>query len=256
MRFPPIAIHEAGEKVPVPEHIAHAAAWRVAAELIRRHPNDLYAIELHPSMGQHHHVGLYVRQTSTVAEPGRIYSLGVSNRGRLNGRSIREKQYPRFHWLDVLFAYDFRTDIIEVIERGEDLPVPVELPPITRASIGPQVIAAALAMRAFTDSPLVANNGVYDSSGMGGSGVCREYFMPFGSMIDEIGKDDSLLDDHPAYRFWFLHHARAATFAPPIAGIDTWKGMVWTRTTNEGNLMHLFKESGDSVEALTVSILN
>ena len=258
MRFPPIAIHEAGEKVPVPEHIAHAAAWRVAAELIRRHPNDLYALELHPGMGQHDCIDLYLREGSELGDPGSLFRFGVSQGGRINGRSRREKGYPRFHWIDVLFAHNLYADIIEHLERGEDLPTSPDAPAINAKSIGTQVIATALAMRALSEQPLVAYNGVYDSSGYEGSGANIAYFTGFGSMADEITRtgDEKDLVEHPAYRFWFLLPANTSRYERPLMGIDTWNGLVWTKSVTRGNLDAMFRESRRDIHHLVAQLLH
>jgi hypothetical protein len=258
VKIPPIAIHETGAKVPVPEHIAHAAAWRVAAELIRRHPDDLYALELHPGMGQHDCIDLHVREGSGLGEPGSLFRFGVSQGGRINGRSRAEKGYPRFHWIDALFTHNLYADIIEHLERGEDIPTSPDARAINAKSIGAQVIATALAMRALSAQPLVAYNGVYDSSGYEGSGANIAYFTAFGSMVDEITRtaDDRDLHEHPAYRFWFLFPAYTSRIDAPIMGIDSWNGLVWTKSVTKGDLYAMFTESRRDIHHLVAQLLH
>jgi hypothetical protein len=249
VNFSPQQIHELGEGVPVPLHVAQAAAWRVAAALIERHPDDLYAVELHPGMGQHHQLALCVHEASSIAASGPIFLMGLSRGGRLNGRSRMEKDYVRFHWLDVLLTRDLDQEIIQVLEQGEDLSSPEFNPPINSKSIGALVIATALATRLLSPNPLEANNGVYDSSGMGGSAVCTEYFLHFDSMIDEIAgyKNQVNLRGHPAYRFWFVGPAYGTHRFPPILGVDTWTGRVWNKSITAGNLMDRYKNSNSDI---------
>lgn len=257
MSIPPKLIHESGDGVLVPRHVAQAAAWRVAAELIRRHSDDLYAIELHPGMGQHHQLALYVREGSEIARPGSIFRLGVSRGGRLNGRSLTEKGYTRFHWIDVLFALNLNREIIHELEMGEDLPSPPVSPPLNQKSIGAYVIATALAMRMLSARPLEANNGVYDSSGLEGSAVCTEYFKEFDSMIDEIAghENHDNLREHPAYRFWFLGTAYMSYDAPPILGIDTGTGRVWGKSVTAGDLMTMYHRSNSDIYRLISELI-
>jgi hypothetical protein len=258
MIFPTPDVHEKGEKVPVPLHMAQAAAWRVAAALIRQHSEDLYVLKLHPSMGQSHQLTLFLREGSSLGRPGSIIRMGMTRGGRINGRSREEKDYTRFHWLDVLLAQDLQEEVIKVLQDGEGLPSSSVNPPLNNKSIGAQVVATALAMHAMSSRPLVANNGVYDSSGMGGSAVCTEYFHTFDSMIDEIAgyDDEESLDDHPAYRFWFVCNISHDHGSPPLLGVDSWNGYVWTNSVTKGNLVEMYESCGQDINLLTASLLH
>jgi hypothetical protein len=113
-------------------------------------------------------------------------------------------------------------------------------------------------MHAMSSRPLVVNNGVYDSSGMGGSAVRSEYFHSFDSMIDEISglEDEESLVDHPAYRFWFISPAFSSDDPPVFAGIDTWNGFVWTDSVTKGDLMEMYGSCGRDINVLTASLLH
>jgi len=258
VNLPTSEVHEKGEKIPVPLHMAQAAAWRVAAALIRQYPDDLYALELHPGMGQSHQLTLFLHEGSVLGHSGPIIRMGLTRGGRINGRSREEKDYTRFHWLDVLLASNLQEEIIKVLQDGEGLPSPSVHPPLNHKSIGAQVVATALAMHAMSSQPFVANNGVYDSSGMGGTAICTDYFHSFDSMIDELadGPPDDDFRKHPAYRFWFVCPIANSYNRSALFGVDSWNGYVWTNSVTKGNLMEMYESCGRDINVLTASLLH
>lgn len=256
MTLPRHVYHDAGERITVPLHLSMAGAWRVAAELIRRHPEELYALELHPATGQYSCVSIFSRTGDEHRNHPALLHFNYAGRGHITGKSWRGGDDLRFNWLDVLFARDFREEIIVPLERDEGLTSPSQTPPTTRQSIGARLVAEALLGRALSNSPMVAANGVYDSSGMGGSYVCDFYFKEFGTMIEQIsGRPDSDLNGHPAYRFWFICIDERKVHNLPILGIDSWHGRVWSRTLNGADLMQMYDASGRNLQLLTARLL-
>ena len=256
MRLPEHEYHEIGERVTVPAHLSHAGAWRVAAELIRRHPDELYALELHPAMGQYDCVSIFKRIAEEHQYHSAIINMNHKGRGHITGQSWQSGDDMRFNWLDVLFSRNFRDDIIIPLERAEGLVSPSETPPTTRQSIGARVVGEALLGQALSNAPLVSANGVYDSSGMGGSYVCNFYFKEFGSMINQIsGYSDDNLNGHPAYRFWFVCNDDRRLHNKPKFGIDAWNGIVWSRTLDGADLMELYDKAGRDIRLLTARLL-
>lgn len=255
--LPRLEHHEVGERVTVPAHLSMAAAWRVAAELIRRHPDELYALEMHPATGQYDCVSIFKRVGDEHRFHSALIHMNHKDRGHITGSSWQGGDDPRFNWLEVLFARDFREEIIIPLERAEELDSPSQTPPTTRRSIGARVVAEALLGRALSNTPLVAANGVYDSSGMGGSFVCTWYFNKFNSMVKEIaGRSESELDGHPAYRFWFVCIDERQVHNQPVLGIDSWNGRVWSRNLDGADLMQLYDAAGRDVRLLTARLLS
>jgi len=233
-----------------------AGAWRVAAELIRRHPEELYALELHPATGQYNCVSIFSRISDEHRNHPALMHFNHAGRGHITGKSWQGGDDLRFNWLDVLLAADFRDEIITPLERAEGLSSPSQTPPTTRQSVGARVVAEALLGQALSNAPLVAANGVYDSSGMGGSYVCDFYFKQFGTMIEQIvGRPDADLNGHPAYRFWFVRKADRKVHGNAELGIDTWNGKVWSRTLDGADLMQLYDAVGRNVRLLTARLL-
>jgi hypothetical protein len=102
-----VRLHDLGEQVDLPYPVKRALAWWIAAEMIRRHPDDMRVIETHPGGGMYDCLSLYRRypQDSLVAhmnlvghitheswfdDPGGGTRLGVAD--------------PRFNWFEVLAA--------------------------------------------------------------------------------------------------------------------------------------------------------
>jgi hypothetical protein len=252
VRLPRLPFHQIGEQLNMPTAIAQAAAWRVAAELIRRHPEDLFAIEMHQGTGQYDCLSIFQRDDQ-FGSP--IIQMNQAQFGHISPRSYEGDPELRHNWLDVLLSENLREDVIIPLEQCEGLPTPPETPATTRQSIGPRVIAEALAGNLMSTKRLVASNGVHDSSGMFGSGVCREDFEAFDAMVDQLREaDDDRLDAHPAYRFWFLRYvAREAT--KPVLGIDTWNGIVWSKGSVAGDLMSMYDAADRDIASLTAQLL-
>ena len=48
-----VRLHELGEQIDLPYPMKRALAWWIAAEMIRRHPDEVRVIENHPGGGQY-----------------------------------------------------------------------------------------------------------------------------------------------------------------------------------------------------------
>lgn len=252
MSFDHLPFHAAGEQMQLPQPFAEAASWRLAAELVRRHPDDLWVVETHPMTGQYDCLTILERSGDRRFEP--IFQLNRMPGGHVTPRSWFSTQTDRANWLDVVFSSDLRREIVVPLERLEGLSVPGETPSTTPRSIGARVIATALWTRLAT-SPLSALNGVNDSSGMFGSGVRSGLFSAFTGLEAEIaGHDPDELDGHPAYHYWFLTGTVDGATERPILGIDTHRGLVWSKRLQKADLMSLYDQCDREINLLVARL--
>ena len=249
-------IHEAGEAIEVPRQHAEAAAWRIAAELVRRHPEDLVVIEMHPGMGQYDCVAVCRREyDANTVNYTTLLMMNLMPHGHIDVNVNASPGDTRPNWLDAILSTDLRRDIVIPVERSRGLIPPKETPSTTESSIGIRVIAEILTSRAHRGPTLTALNGVHDSSGMGGSAVRAELFRQITGLDSELPAHHSgdVLRE-PAYRYWFLLREGGDRLPPHIA-IDTWSGLVWTKSIVAGDLMKMYDANGRDVSRLASQVL-
>lgn len=224
-------IHEVGRRIDVPIGMKEALSWRIAAELIRRHPGVLNAIETHPGGGQYDCLTLVRNQKSSTSRSAGhlVCHLNRAGLGHLTPASWFEQESERLNWLDVLFADDFDADVISWLEAGgglnESRPENVDRASAAAASL----ISSALWIGQSMGKQLTARNGFHDSSGSFGSGVMLEYFSAL-SMTPELDLHlDIDLDGQPAYRYWFILDRDRPGSSGVIVGVDLQRGLVWSK---------------------------
>lgn len=167
------AIHVAGETIGVPSYsMRQALAWWTAAELTRRHPNNLRIAEWHPMDGQYDCVSLFRRSDANTWNGwDELVHLNIRDPDdHLTGASWFGTSDERFNWLDVLLAPDRRGHVITQLEQLEGLPSPATTPPTTAASIGVRFIAEFLSRSALAPDRWRLLNGYGDSWGGNAAG--------------------------------------------------------------------------------------
>ncbi len=247
-------LHDAGEQVVVPKHYAEMASWRIAAELMTRHPDQIVVIETHPAGGLYDCLSVYLRQTDEAGKPW-IRPLVDLNRGPRRHITTRTGTGgDRLNWIDVLFAADLRRDVIGRIEHECEIESPTTTPETTKSSIGVRLIDELLSLRVASRSPLTALNGVFDGSD--GAGPRRELFAEFPSIpVADYRGEISRLDDTPAYRYWFVCSQENAMEPSPIIAVDTWNGRLWTKSESNVGLLSVYRDHASEITALATSLL-
>ena len=242
--------HEAGEHVNLPYPLIRALAWRVASELIRRHPDKLRVIETHPGGGQYDCVKVLCRdrEESLIVYLNLVGHLTHGAWFQDSGGSS-ELSDVRFNWLDVLGTEDLRQDIIEPLEASSGLTSPKATPVTTDRSIGPRLLARFASAAAFSTRTWHILNAVEDTTGMG-SGLRPWVRDISGPSFERVDGD---LANQPAYRYWFvLDHE-----GTPAAVIDVDFGLAWRRDQPgvRFNLMERYEQLGSSVDRLAAEVL-
>ena len=160
--------------------LLEAASWRLASELVRRHPSTTRLIRAHPGGGQYDL--LWVKPGSS----GSSGSISLNRNGtiqvpdRFDGR--------RSDWQPTQWDEYFRADPREFLVRLEaaaGLPAPGQLPAATPMTLTLRVLAAIAATGVKSVHPIEIVPGYIDTSGYGG-GPNEEAFESFSAIPREL----------------------------------------------------------------------
>lgn len=229
--------------------VTEAASWRLAAELARRHPGELWIAHTVPIEG-------VVYDCLTLWRPGDGHDIGPPifqfNRGgsiqihhTFDGREFADP--PRWTWWEYLAteeAYGF----LRQLEQTADLPSITGVPSTTPTTLVYRLLAAMIAGAApltvdrvriisgFDDSPYAAPN--------------DHLFADFPAAADRVR--ETLHDDPlgtPHRRFWFI----TVNDDPRLAFETT--GNAWARDGGHFDLMRLYGNAGRSLGAVVGHLL-
>lgn len=241
--------HDVGERTTIPRHsIRQALAWTVAAELVRRHPDDAIVLETHPGGGQYDCVTVCARSSGEESQwPGgwrTIVDMNKEPGGHLTHRSWHgQSERGRLNWLEVLLSEDLRAEVIEPIERAEGWPSPSTTPSTVGGSIGVRVLAAFATRVSLSRKPWILLNGYVDSSG-GDGGARDDLFRSIPSADhDRATRQADDLFGIPEYRYWFLVEGETALDGVPRLAVDTFNGLAYRPDGETAeDLLKLYRE--------------
>jgi hypothetical protein len=249
------SIHDAGERLDLPYRFKELGSWRIAAELVRRHPEELLVIETHPGDGQYDCLSIYRRSHhSSRSGLETFLQMNRAGRGHVDAEVPSEEGRIRPNWLDIMATSDLRNDVVLPIEQSREIESPSKTPATTSRSVGVRLIAEMLQVQVHHHVAFTARNGMEDSSGMGGTGVREVLFREFG-ILDQLNEheDDDVLEE-PAYRFWFVKSTDSRN--TPVAAIDVRNGLVWTKSLRGSDLMSMYGAQGRSMVRLAATLLS
>lgn len=219
-----------------------AASWRLASELVRRHPKLLSVFQLHPGGGQYDCLSIQASD-ETLIDLNRNGSIHVLK--RLDGRPA---DCEPASWDDYLQAEPRR--FLGALEAAAGLPPPKSVPAATPTTLTLRVLAAIAAVHVKAVHPVDIRSGYFDSSG--GSYPEDELFDAFPTLPDDLLRPlpgDSL--GVAEYRFWFVTRDGA-----PILAFETSTGTAWTSHHGEGvDLMATYKAHRRSLNATALDVL-
>lgn len=208
--------------------VTEAASWRLASELMRRHPTDARLFRGHPGGGQYDLLWIRGFENSQLDirlnRPGTIQVWGRAD----NQRPI---EWGPTEWTDYLKSEP--RAFVELLERVAGWPAPPKVPRSTPTTLTYRVLAALTSFGLKTIRPIIVEQGFIDSSGDYGSG--HNHLMnrfEFPSHLFEPRKDD--LFGQPGYRFWIPTREGA-----PLCAIEQTSATAW------------FPESKQSVDLMT-----
>jgi hypothetical protein len=198
--------------------VLEAASWRLASELVRRHPKTLRLIRTHPGGGQYDCLTLLALDGSDgVVQLNRHGTIQVH--ARFDGRP---QDWEPTSW-DTYLKADPR-EFLDALEVASGLPSPSSVPPSTPRTLTYRVLAAIAATGFKTVDPIKIVPGTIDSSNLD-AGPNDEDFALF-PMIPAALREQTPgtpLED-PGHRFWFVH--RNGT---PVLAFEQQQGLAWTR---------------------------
>ena len=255
-------LHSTGEECVVTRSMAEALARWLAAELIRRHPEDLRVIETHPGGGQYDCISIYHRGRSRNGPKAVDWQQLVVHMNIIPGSHLShdawfasKAEMGRFNWPEVLLCDDRRTYVVKQLERSAGLAAPPTMPVAKASSIGPRLIAAFLQRTFLGPARWRTDNGFCESSG-GWASVREELFeqIPGAQAWRSQPRVENLLDT-PEYRFWFLSRERADdTIDPPAFAVDTWTGHLWNKAGPQIDLLDRYVKGKRSIDTLVSDV--
>lgn len=224
--------------------VVEAASWRLASELVRRHPNAIRLIRGHPGGGQSDCLWLL----PLVGESGdvRLNRVGtIQVLERFDGRP--SDQWLPTEWSEYLFAEP--RGFLDRLERAAGLPTPSQVPSSTPRTLTYRVLAAIAATAFKSVHPIEIQQGYIDSSGYGAGPNENLDGFPIDPAHLRALPDD--LFDEARYRFWIL-----VRDGGPVLAVDQADGFAWTpHGASPIELMALYKQSRRHLLTTTLEVL-
>lgn len=195
--------------------LIEAASWRLASELMRRHPNDVRLFRGHPGGGQYDLLWMI-----GIPEPGVDVRLNRNGSIQVHGRADggHELSWTPTGWSDYLSADP--KGFVERLERAVGWSSPNQVPPSTPVTLTYRVLAALAGFGAKTVHPIWIEQGFIDTAGYDGgpNKRMREFTIP--DVLTAARPDDAF--GEPGYRFWIP--VRDNT---PLAAIEQTTATAW-----------------------------
>jgi hypothetical protein len=166
--------HQAIGQIPrLPGYWYTCAAWRLMAELARRHPGLMHVVEGHypaggtvwflvESMKESTEVVAALPKWARLNETGHLETFHRHDKGRCPIEdAVDDIDDPRMWTIDPLFSPNLR-EMVEDMEACLALTPPRETPSTVKSTIGWRVIASALGLTLHTKTPMSVSGMLYD----------------------------------------------------------------------------------------------
>jgi hypothetical protein len=224
--------------------VVEAASWRLASELVRRHPTTVRLIRGHPGGGQSDCLWLLPldgdNRDLRLNRSGTIQVLE-----RFDGRPADE--WRPTEWSEYLFAEP--RAFLNRLERAAGLPTPSQVPTAAPRMRTYRVLAAIAATAFKSVHPIEIREGVVDTSGYGGGH--NENLDAFSIDAGRLrpGPDDFF--GEAGYRFWIVVRDQV-----PVLAIDQADACAWTPHGHAPiEEMRLFRNSRRHVVTTALELL-
>lgn len=195
--------------------VIEVASWRLASELMRRHPDDARLIRGHPGGGQYDVLWILGLDSSNLNIP-----LNRNGTIQIHGRADKADliEWEPTSWIDYLAA-DPRI-FVEQLERAAGWPSPTQVPASTPITLTYRTLASIAGFGFKTVHPIDIEEGYIDTSGYGGgaSQLLAEFSIP--SELTDVRPDDFY--GEPGYRFWIPRREGKS-----ICAIEQTSGTAW-----------------------------
>lgn len=224
--------------------VVEAASWRLASELVRRHPTALRLIRGHPDGGQSDCLSLL----PLIGDQGdvRLNRTGtIQVLGRFDGH-LADRWRPT-EWSEYLFAEPRR--FLDRLEREAGLPTPSRVPSSTPRTLTYRVLAAIAATAFKSVHPIEIQQGFIDSSGYGAGPNPSLDGFPIDPKRLRAQPDDFF--GEARYRFWIVVRDQM-----PVLAVDQADAFAWTPPDpTPMQLIGMYKRSRRNLLTTTLEVL-
>lgn len=225
--------------------VLEAASWRLASELVRRHPQTLRILRTHPGDGQY--------DCLTITMPDLQGGTIQLNR---NGTIQVQETFGRVDaapweptdW-DEYLRDDPRSFLVR-LEAAAGLQAPLHVPSATALTLTYRSLAALTATAVKSVHPIMVHSGYFDTSGYdAGPNALLDAFTGIPQHLRDPRRDD--LFGEPGYRFWIVTRNEV-----PILAIEQVEGLAWsTHHIEPINLIHEYQRSRRSINVTALELL-
>jgi hypothetical protein len=229
----------------VDRSVLEAASWRLASELVRRHPATTRILHTHPSNGQYDCLTI----TSPAGDGGTVQ---LNRRGTIQVHTRFDDQegneWPPTEWIDYLAAAP--REFLDRLERASGLAAPAHVPPSSPTTLTYRLLAALAATGLKTVHPIEIQSGSLDTSGYGARpNDALDSFPAIPSELRQDQHDD--LFGHAGYRFWIVLRNRV-----PILAFEQDAGLAWTQHHGESfDVMRRYERSRRNLLIVALELL-
>lgn len=225
--------------------VLEAVSWRLASELVRRHPDVTRLIRAHPGGGQYDCLWILPKAGDKgdvqLNRNGRINVLERFDGGPTDGSESVE-------WDEYLRA-DPR-EFLDRVETAAGLAVPQQVPAATPATLTYRILAAIASTAVKSVHPIDIQLGFIDSSGYdAGPNDALTSFTAIPGALRRPREDDMF--GEAGYRFWIVLRDDI-----PVLAFEQREGLAWTQHHDVAfPLMSLYEESGRHLLVTALKLL-
>lgn len=224
--------------------LIEAASWRLASELMRRHPSGVRLFRAHPGTGQYDVLWLM-----GISQPGLDIRLNRNGTIQVFGRADggEDSGWRPTAWSEYLSS-DPR-EFVERLERAAGWPAPKQVPSSTPITLTYRVLAALAGFGAKTVHPVWIEQGYFDTSGDGAGP--NEALGHFAISDDLIGARPDDFSGEPGYRFWI-----PCRDGKPLAAIEQTSATAWFLNASDPlDLMAAYRSSAKEPALVAAAVL-
>lgn len=201
----------------VDRSVLEAASWRLASELVRRHPDTARLIRAHPGGGQSDCLWL-------LPTAGKTGDVRLNRNGTIQVLE-RFDGGPPGEWRPTEWDEYLRADprgFLHRLEVAAGLPSPQQVPPATPTTLTYRVLAAVASTAIKSVHLVEIQPGFIDTSGYGGGP--NDALALFSAIPAELlrARDDDFFGES-GYRFWVVLRDEV-----PVLAVEQLEGLAWT----------------------------
>lgn len=225
--------------------VIEAASWRLASEIVRRHPKITRLIRAFPGGGQYDVLWILPAHDDDGIDIRLNRNGTIQVHDRYDGRPVE--------WEPVTWDRYLRADPREFLHRLETaagLPVPAHVPASQPWTLTCRILAEIAATAVKSVHPIEIQSGMIDTSGYGGGpNGALELFTAIPEELLRPQPEEPF--GHSGYRFWILLRDDV-----PILAFEQDRGLAFTQHHNVGfDVMALYEQSRRHLLVTTMKLL-